>query len=113
MLGLGGEWHLDSAAGELRHRDQHVELGQTALRVLEYLIERREHFVSTQELLDRVWSDTVVGPAAVATAVKQIRRAFGDPVSHPSWIESRRGRGYRFIGLVAAVPSTTPATSIA
>jgi hypothetical protein len=49
-------------------------------------------------LLEAVWSDVMVGDAALTVCVAEIRKALGDAARTPRVIETVHRRGYRFIG---------------
>ena len=65
--------------------------------LLEYLMTHPDELVSRERLLDVVWGwDYPVGSRAVDTRVAEIRRVLGDDASHPRYIETIPGQGYRF-----------------
>jgi predicted ATPase len=49
-----------------------------------------------------------VSDAALSTALKEIRTALEDDGATQLWVQTLRGRGYRFIGDVAEIPSIPP-----
>jgi len=74
-----------------------VRLEPKAFEVLVYLAERAGEVVTRQELLDNVWKGTFVTENALSRAVAQIRKALGDDLQTPRYIETVPTRGYRLI----------------
>jgi DNA-binding winged helix-turn-helix (wHTH) protein/tetratricopeptide (TPR) repeat protein len=99
-----GCFELDLDRRELRREGVVVAMQRRPLEVLAHLVQRRDRFVSKQELFESVWSDTVVSEAALFSALRDVRRALGDDGRHPAWIETARGRGFRFVAPVASRP---------
>ena len=96
-------WHfppfrLDPGAGELWRGSQRVPLQSRALAVLEQLIQESGTLVTKETLLQKVWSDKYVTVENVKVSVGKIRKALGDDVRQPRYIETHQKRGYRFIG---------------
>ena len=107
-----GEYELDEAAGELRHRGAAVEIQPKPLALLLLLVRERARVVPARELIDSLWPDTRVSPASLTRAVSHARRAIGD-TNRGSLIRSVSRRGYRFcadvVQLDAARPQPAPA----
>lgn len=101
---LSAAWTLSCGALSLDRRSRRVyldgaELSLTpkAVVLLEYLMTHPDELVSRDRLLDVVWGwDYPVGSRAVDTRVAEIRKALGDDPSHPRYIETIPGQGYRF-----------------
>ncbi|MCG8589585.1 MAG: AAA family ATPase, partial [Proteobacteria bacterium] len=95
-----GPYQLDPARFALTRGDEPIPLQRRPFDALLYLVTHRERVVSRDELLEVVWEGVVVTPGAVSTAVHEIRGALGD-LDRPRqerWIETVRGRGFRFAG---------------
>ena len=95
-----GTFELDLGRSDLRNQGAPVALHATPLRLLVYLVRHRERTISKRELLAEVWSDAVVSDAALASALKELRRALGDDGATQRCIATERGRGYRWIAPV-------------
>lgn len=91
-----GDFELDDTQLELRRQGHALPLRPTPCRLLTYLVEQHGRLVPKEELLDHVWPKVAVGDAALATALRQVRQALGDDGTSQEWIETLRGRGYRF-----------------
>lgn len=111
---LFGEFELDERLCQLRRQDIPVALQPKPLRLLSYLIRHRDRVVSKDEILAELWPEVAVSESALSSALRDLRRGLGDNGASPLWIETLRGRGYRFIGTVGEPkgadprPTTTP-----
>ena len=97
-----GDFHLDPAAGRLYHGDRPVALTPKAYALLSYFLDRPGRLLSKQDLLAAVWPDVFVGDAVLKSTIRELRRALGDDVGTPRFIETAHRRGYRFIASVSA-----------
>lgn len=91
---LGG-WRVDPATGELSRGGERRRLEPKVMEVLVYLAARPGRVVAQEELLDRVWPDTVVGQDSLWRCIGSLRQALGDDARVPRFIETRPKRGYR------------------
>jgi len=96
-----GPFRLDPASQSLWRDDEIVPLTRKAYGVLQCLVERRGDLVAKEEILARVWPDTVVGEAVLKVCVREIRRVLGDDPQEPRFIATAHRRGYRFVAPVA------------
>jgi DNA-binding winged helix-turn-helix (wHTH) protein len=80
-----------------RHR-QEIPLTPKTFALLRYLVENRNRLVTKQALLEGVWPGIYVVESEVKHYVGELRKALGDDPKAPQFIETIRGRGYRFIG---------------
>ncbi len=104
-----GEFELNLDRYELRRDGASVKAEPRVLEVLNYLIEHRDRVVPKEELLDKLWPDVHVSESALTTAIRDARRALGDSPTEPRWIRTVYGRGFRFVGALAAVASVSAA----
>lgn len=114
-----GSFEADLAAGELRRAGVKVELQQQPFRLLRALVERPGELVTREELRRALWPDGtfVAFERGLTSAMRKVREALGDGAACPVFIETLKGRGYRFIAPVtfAAAPGrrfTPPAVAI-
>ena len=77
-----------------------VRIGGRALDILTALVERPGQLVSKQELLSRVWPNTIVEEGNLKVNMAALRRALGDGPGAAKYIATVTRRGYRFIALV-------------
>jgi DNA-binding winged helix-turn-helix (wHTH) protein len=91
------EPHLDEANQCLWSGGERISLTPKAYALLVYLAERPRRLVTKDELLDQLWSGTVVTDGVLKVCVRELRVALGDDAREPSWIETRHRRGYAFL----------------
>ena len=103
-----GPFSLDLKAGELRAGSSAVILQEQPLHVLRILIENEGTLVSREEIRKRLWpNDTIVEfEHSINAAINKLRKALGDPVAEPQYIQTVARRGYR---LMVPVEWVTPA----
>lgn len=107
---LGAAWKLSAGDLTLDRRarrallgGQAVTLTPKALALLEYLMTHPDELLTRDRLLDAVWGwDYPAGTRTVDTRMAELRRVLGDDPSHPRFIETMAGEGYRFIAPVRA-----------
>ena len=84
-------------AWNLYRNEQVIHLEPTVLKLLVFLIENRDRLVTREELMDSVWSGSVVSESALSKAVARLRKALDDHSAAPRYIETVHSRGYRFV----------------
>ena len=88
-----GRFRLLLHRRELRADGVAVELGSRAFDVLMVLTEARGALVTKDEIMARVWPDTVVEENNLVVQISALRRALG---RDRDFIRTVSGRGYRF-----------------
>lgn len=93
-------FELDRRTLELRCDGELVKLQQQPARVLALLMERPGELVTREELRQAIWGEEtfVDFSRGLNYCINQIRAALGDTAESPRYIETLRGRGYRFVG---------------
>jgi TolB-like protein/DNA-binding winged helix-turn-helix (wHTH) protein len=89
-----GRFRLLPHRRELRADGVAVELGGRAFDVLMVLTEARGALVTKDEIMARVWPDTVVEENNLVVQISALRRALGED---RDFIRTVSGRGYQFI----------------
>jgi TolB-like protein/DNA-binding winged helix-turn-helix (wHTH) protein/Flp pilus assembly protein TadD len=97
-----GRFRLLPHRRELRADGVAVELGSRAFDVLMVLVEARGGLVTKDEILSRVWPDTVVEENNLVVQISALRKVLGED---RDLIRTVSGRGYRFIAEIR--PSAT------
>jgi len=96
---------LDRPARRALLAGRELPLTPKAVAVLNYLMTHPDEVISRERLLDAVWGwDYPTGTRAVDVRIAELRKALGDDVAEPRYIETVPGQGYRFVGTVEAVP---------
>ena len=111
-----GRFELYPAARELRKDGVRMRLQDQPFELLSLLLERPGEVLTRDELRQRLWPQGmfVDFEHGLNAAVKRVRSALGDDADNPRFVETLRGRGYRFVGSVEAhdrAGSTSPARS--
>jgi 3-hydroxyisobutyrate dehydrogenase-like beta-hydroxyacid dehydrogenase len=89
-----GRFRLISHRRELLADGTPVPIGGRALDILIVLVGARGQLVTKDELMSRVWRDSVVGENALQFQISELRKALGPD---RDLIKTISGRGYRFI----------------
>ncbi|MFO1352658.1 MAG: AAA family ATPase [Gammaproteobacteria bacterium] len=90
--------HLDLDNERLARGGREIRLTPKAFAMLRYLTEHPAKLLTKQALLAGVWPNTFVVEAQVKHYIRELRAALEDDQTAPQFIETVRGRGYRFIG---------------
>jgi len=95
-----------------------TRLEPKACDLLLLLAGRPQEVVSVEQLIELVWGGKFVTTDVVTVAVHALRQAFGDSARQPRFIETVRGRGYRWIapldgGPAAARPAAPGVSRVA
>src|SRR5262249_38440845 len=98
-----GPFRLDAAEHLLLRDGAAVPLTPKAFDLLLALVERHGHLLEKEELLKKVWPDTFVEEANLASNISQLRKALGDRENGHRYIETAPKRGYRFVASVSKV----------
>jgi len=106
-----GDLELDAVMGRLTRRGKRVDADPKPIDLILLLVRNRDRFVPGAELMRELWPDVTVSPAALASAVRDARRAVADTGSEQAVIATRRGRGYRFVADVRETPIVSTARS--
>src|SRR5690606_7652163 len=93
-------FELDVGRKELRRAGRVVPIAPKPLELLMLLVRERDRVVSRAETLAAVWPDVRVSDATLASTVRDLRRALGDDAASPTFVETARGLGFRFVAPV-------------
>jgi adenylate cyclase len=95
-----GDMVLDTERRELRMGSRLLALEPLVFDLLEFLIRNRDHVVSRDELLARVWGGRIVSDSAIGARINAARRAICDDGQEQRWIRTIARKGFRFVGPV-------------
>ncbi len=93
----------------LQAGDKPVQLGGRAFDLLLTLVERAGEVVGKDELLARVWPNSVVEEANLRLHITSLRKALDDGEQGRSYIKNVIGRGYCFVAPVERFETPLPA----
>src|SRR6201991_3835895 len=102
-----GPFELSIGERMLRREGQVLPLGDRALDVLIYLVDRPGEVIAKQELIDHVWSDVTVEEGSLRVHIATLRKALGDGQFGNRYIANVKARGYSFVGTVIALADGT------
>src|SRR6267154_3362988 len=106
-----GSFRLIPAQRMLLEDGKPLRLGSRALELLIALVEHAGETIQKDQLIARVWPDTVVDEGALRVHVAALRKALGDGRAGNRYIVNDPGRGYTFVAPVAREqrqPATAP-----
>ena len=105
------DFELDRHTLELRRAGVPVKLQQQPARVLALLTEHPGELVTRELLRKSIWGDDtfVDFEHGLNFCIRQIRTVLGDTAAAPRYVETLRGRGYRFIGTLGTNDAAAPA----
>jgi DNA-binding winged helix-turn-helix (wHTH) protein len=103
---------FDSETRELLRQEKPVHLSPKAFRLLELLLENRPKALSKADLQERLWPDTFVSEANLASLASEVREAIGEKSRSARFVRTVYGFGYAFSGEAAAVPCAAPAAAL-
>ena len=94
------EWLVQPSLNRLSFDDQVVQLEPKLMDVLVYLADNAGQVMSKIDITDAVWTDVFITESVITRSIAGLRRAFGDDVKNPKFIETISKRGYRLIAEV-------------
>lgn len=97
------DFRLDPVERLLFRDGELVPLAPKALDTLLALVERRNHIVEKDELMNLVWPGTFVEEGSLSQNVHILRKLLGDSGNGNACIETIPKRGYRFVAPVRTV----------
>lgn len=97
-----GPFEFNLREGQLRKHGLRLKLQEKPFQILATLLEHPGAVVTREELRERLWApDTYVDfERGLNIAVNKLRVALGDDPEKPQYVETVRGRGYRFVAEV-------------
>ena len=110
---LFGDCTFDSDSRTLTRNGEGVRMTGKAFQLLELLLAARPNPIGKTELFAKLWPDTFVSEANLASLVKEIRAAIGDDARAPRFVRTVHRFGYAFSGTVTETPERNTIDSIA
>ena len=94
---------LDLGDERLWHGNQPLQISNKAFQFLRLLVTNPNRLLTKDYILNAVWGDVYVSEGLVKEYVHDLRLALCDDPKQPKFIETVRGRGYRFLGGIESV----------
>lgn len=98
-----GDYVIDDERYELRKGGASVDVEPQVFALLALLVRHQDRVVTTDEILDSVWSGRIVSPSTLTSRINAARRAIGDDGARQALIKTVARRGYRFSGSAVAL----------
>lgn len=95
-----GPFSLDAGRRRLTRGDVLVTLPNRQIDVLLVLTSHAGHLVSKDMLSETVWAGVAVTDNSIVQAVKGLREVLGAQADGAPYIDSQKGKGYRFVARV-------------
>jgi predicted ATPase/DNA-binding winged helix-turn-helix (wHTH) protein len=108
-----GPFRLDLRNASLWRGVEIVPLPPTAFALLHYLVTHAGQLVTKDELLEAIWSETVVSEAVLKVRMGEVRKALGETAREPRCIATVHRRGYRFVAPVTRLDVSPGAVATA
>jgi TolB-like protein/Flp pilus assembly protein TadD len=97
-----GDREVDTRLRQIRAAGKLVDAQPKTFDLLVYLIENRDRVVDKDELLEQLWSGTVVTDSALNQVVRKARSLAGDDGDRQAVIRTVQRRGFRFVAVLQA-----------
>ena len=94
-----GDIEIDFAQYKVRHKDKELDFTSLEMDILKYFIVHRGEVVPRNDLLDKIWGyESFPTTRTIDNHILKLRKKIEKDPSHPKYILSVYGGGYRFIG---------------
>ena len=94
-----GEIEIDFTRFKIKRKGKELDLTSLETDILKYFIIHRGEVVSRDDLLNKIWGyDKYPTTRTIDNHILKLRKKIEDDPSHPRYIISVYGGGYRFIG---------------
>jgi len=100
-----GAYRLDEQSRMLFKEGDHVALPPKVAELLVALVQAEGRALTREQLLRRLWPDTVVEEGSLTSHVSMLRKALGQGPRGEDFIETVPKRGYRFVSSVRRIAS--------
>ena len=91
-----GDVQIDFERAEVRKAGQPLALAAKELQLLRYLVNHRDRVVPREEILQQVWEyDSEISSRTIDVHIAWLRQKLDNP-QNPKFIQTVRGKGYRF-----------------
>jgi len=94
-------FRLDAAHLLLYKNGQEIPLAPKVVETLLFLVENSGKVISKDELMEKVWADSIVEESNLSQNLFRLRKILGDTKDGKPFIETLRRRGYRFVPKVS------------
>jgi DNA-binding winged helix-turn-helix (wHTH) protein/tetratricopeptide (TPR) repeat protein len=92
-----GEFRLDAEKHELLKGDTPIAVEPRTFAVLKTLVQGHDTVLSKEDLITAAWQGRFTSDEAIASRIKDARKALGDDGRTQKYIKTIHGVGYRFV----------------
>src|SRR5580692_7550338 len=107
-----GAYRLEAQSRMLFRGGDHVALPPKVAELLIALVQAAGRVLTREELLQRLWPDTVVEEGSLTSHISLLRKALGEDPKQQDFIETLPKRGYRFVAPVKRAASQAPDSGV-
>jgi len=107
-----GAYRLDAQSRMLFREGDHVALPPKVAELLVALVQAAGRALTREELLLRLWPDTVVEEGSLTSHISMLRKALSEGPNGLDFIETLPKRGYRFVASVKRAASQAVASGV-
>src|SRR5579863_1001504 len=107
-----GAYRLDAQSRMLFKEGDHVALPPKVAELLVALVQAAGRALTREQLLRRLWPDTVVEEGSLTSHISMLRKALGNGPQGQDFIETLPKHGYRFVPSVRRVRSGAPDSGV-
>ncbi|TET69189.1 MAG: response regulator transcription factor, partial [Candidatus Aminicenantes bacterium] len=94
-----GDVEIDFTHFKVKRKDKELDLTSLEIDIMKYFIAHREEVVTREALLDKVWGyEKYPTTRTIDNHILKLRKKIEADPSHPEYILSVYGEGYRFVG---------------
>ena len=107
-----GPFRIDTVNHVLMRDRQVLSLKPKVFDTLLILVENRSQLVDKEDLMRRLWPDTIVEESNLSQNIYLLRKVLGEDPEGQQYIETMPRRGYRFLALVTQSDTDLAVTSV-
>lgn len=105
-------FRLDSVTKLLFRDGEQITLTPKAVETLIALVESEGSVVTKDELIQKIWADTIVEESNLAQYLHVLRKTLGNTIDGKPYIETLKRRGYRFNGSVRVLQNANSLSAV-
>lgn len=98
------DFELDAGGFELRRNGTLCHVEPLVFDILLFLVRNPGRVIGRDEMIDAVWDGRIVSDATISSGIKSARKAIGDSGGLQRYLQTVRGRGFRFTADVTQTP---------
>ncbi|MCD7846353.1 MAG: response regulator transcription factor [Oscillospiraceae bacterium] len=92
-----GPFRFDNETLKLFKNGSELALSAKESAIMKLFLDNPNRIFSKSSLYDLIWGSTMVDDSAIVVYINRLRNKIEDDPSHPKYIQTVRGLGYRFV----------------